>query len=61
MIRVQGLDLQWPMSETSILPVFLHYWGGTGRTWGLVIENWRTATAALRPIFAGWGGSTRKR
>ena len=40
MIRVQGLDFHvCDVRGNRPALVFLHYWGGTGRTWDLVIRR----------------------
>jgi len=39
--------------------VFVHYWGGTGRTWDLVAAKLSRAYRCVAPDLRGWGGSDR--
>ena len=39
--------------------VFLHYWGGTGRTWDLVASQLSGRHRCIAPDLRGWGGSSR--
>jgi pimeloyl-ACP methyl ester carboxylesterase len=39
--------------------VFLHYWGGTGRTWDLVARQLSERHRCIAPDLRGWGGSDR--
>jgi len=41
--------------------VFLHYWGGTGRTWDLVAEPLSERHRCAAPDLRGWSGSDKKR
>jgi pimeloyl-ACP methyl ester carboxylesterase len=40
--------------------VFMHYWGGTGRTWDLVAKPLSERHRCVAPDLRGWGGSDRK-
>jgi pimeloyl-ACP methyl ester carboxylesterase len=39
--------------------VFLHYWGGTGRTWDLVAEQLSAQHRCIAPDLRGWGESDK--
>jgi pimeloyl-ACP methyl ester carboxylesterase len=39
--------------------VFLHYWGGTGRTWDLVVSQLSEAHRCVAIDMRGWGGSDK--
>ena len=39
--------------------VFVHYWGGTGRTWDLVAGRLSEQHRCVAPDLRGWGGSDR--
>ncbi|HEX7386538.1 MAG TPA: alpha/beta hydrolase [Castellaniella sp.] len=41
--------------------VFLHYWGGTGRTWADVMGRLSHQCRCLAPDLPGWGGSSPSR
>ena len=61
MVRVQGLDFQLrDGGDQQPALVFLHYWGGTGRTWGLVIRELAGRRRCVAPDLRGWGGSDKK-
>jgi pimeloyl-ACP methyl ester carboxylesterase len=61
MICVQGLDFQVrDVGDQQPALVFLHYWGGTGRTWGLVIRELADRHRCVAPDLRGWGGSDKK-
>lgn len=38
--------------------VFLHYWGGSGRTWGPVIQRLAGTARCVAPDHRGWGHSS---
>jgi pimeloyl-ACP methyl ester carboxylesterase len=60
MVRVQGLNFQVrDVGDKQPALVFLHYWGGTGRTWGLVIRELAGHHRCIAPDFRGWGGSDK--
>jgi pimeloyl-ACP methyl ester carboxylesterase len=60
-VRVQGLDFQVrDTGDQQPALVFLHYWGGTGRTWGLVIRELADRHRCVAPDLRGWGGSDKK-
>jgi len=40
--------------------VFVHYWGGTGRTWDLVAERLSAQHRCIAPDLRGWGESDKK-
>ena len=46
-------------SETAL--VFLHYWGGSGRTWDNVVTRLRNDYRCITPDLPGWGQSTPSR
>ena len=48
------------MSGTSNPRWSFDYWGGTGRTWGLVIREMAGRRRCVAPDLRGWGGRTRK-
>lgn len=57
-IRTRGADLivnDVGSGEPAF--VFLHYWGGSARTWGPVIERLPPAIRAVAIDQRGWGGS----
>jgi pimeloyl-ACP methyl ester carboxylesterase len=39
--------------------VFIHYWGGTGRTWDLVARPLSERHRCVAPDLRGWGGSDK--
>src|SRR6266566_9202995 len=56
MVRVQELDFQVrDGGDQQPALVFLHYWGGTGRTWGLVIRELADRHRCVAPDLRGWG------
>ena len=62
MVRVQELDFQVrDVGDQQPALVFLHYWGGTGRTWGLVIRELADRHRCVAPDLRGWGGSDKAR
>src|SRR5258708_33825850 len=62
MIRVQGLDLQVrDVGDQHPALVFLHYWGGTGRTGGLVTRELADPPRCVAPDLRGGGGAGKKR
>lgn len=57
-VRVNGTDLHVAEAGAgSPALVFLHYWGGSGRTWGSVIESLSTTNRCVAIDFRGWGRS----
>jgi len=61
MIRVQGLDFHVrDVGGNRPALVFLHYWGGTGRTWDLVIREVAGRHRCVAPDLRGWGESDKK-
>ena len=61
MIRVQGLDFHVrDIGDKQPALVFLHYWGGTGRTWDLVIREMAGYHRCVAPDLRGWGESDKK-
>src|SRR5690625_2969981 len=46
-------------SETAL--VFLHYWGGSGRTWDEVVAALRDDYRCIAPDLPGWGQSSPSR
>ena len=60
-IRVQGLDFHVRDVEGNRPAlVFIHYWGGTGRTWDLVIREMAGRHRCVAPDLRGWGKSDKK-
>jgi pimeloyl-ACP methyl ester carboxylesterase len=60
MIRVQGLDFHLRDVEGNRPAlVFIHYWGGTGRTWDLVIREMAGRHRCVAPDLRGWGKSDK--
>jgi pimeloyl-ACP methyl ester carboxylesterase len=60
MIRVQGLDFHVSDVEGNQPElVFIHYWGGTGRTWDLVIREMAGRHRCVAPDLRGWGKSDK--
>lgn len=58
--RVNGVDLHVvEAGEGSPALVFLHYWGGSSRTWGPVIEGLSTNSRCVAIDFRGWGQSSK--
>lgn len=61
MIRAQCLRLQVrDIGNRQPALIFLHYWGGTGRTWDLVIRKLTDCHRCVAPDLRGWGGSDKK-
>jgi pimeloyl-ACP methyl ester carboxylesterase len=60
MVRVQELNFQVrDVGDKQPALVFLHYGGGTGRTWDLVIRELVGHHRCIAPDFRGWGGSDK--
>ncbi|MBR0801305.1 alpha/beta hydrolase [Bradyrhizobium jicamae] len=60
LVRVQGVDFQiHDVGDKQPALVFLHYWGGTGRTWDLVIREVSSRHRCVAPDLRGWGGSAK--
>ena len=58
---VNGVDIN--IVETgkgSPALVFLHYWGGSSRTWGPVIEGLSKTNRCVAIDFRGWGQSSKE-
>ena len=61
MIRVQGLDFHVrDVGGNRPALVFIHYWGGTGRTWDLVIREMVGRHRCVAPDLRGWGKSDKR-
>jgi pimeloyl-ACP methyl ester carboxylesterase len=61
MVRAQGLDFHVrDVGGNRPALVFLHYWGGTGRTWDLVIREVAGRHRCVAPDLCGWGESDKK-
>ena len=59
-LRANGLDFNVrDVGHKEPALVFLHYWGGTGRTWELVAEQLSERHRCVAPDFRGWGGSDK--
>lgn len=60
MISANGLTLHAEETGAGDLAlVFLHYWGGTARTWKPVIDALPTYVRSIALDARGWGGSDR--
>lgn len=61
-LRVSGLEFNVrDIGSNEPALVFLHYWGGTGRTWDLVARQLSERDRCIARDLRGWGGSNRKR
>ena len=61
MVRAQGLDFHVrDIGDKQPALVLLHYWGGTGRTWDLVIRELAGRHRCVAPDLRGWGMSDKK-
>jgi pimeloyl-ACP methyl ester carboxylesterase len=59
-LRVNGLDLNIrDVGSGDPALVFIHYWGGTGRTWDLVAKPLSAHHRCIAPDLRGWGGSDK--
>ncbi len=59
-VSANGLNLHVVQrGEASLAIVFLHYWGGSGRTWDPVIERLAARYRCVAPDLRGWGRSGR--
>jgi pimeloyl-ACP methyl ester carboxylesterase len=59
-IHVNGVDLNIvDVGEGAPALVFLHYWGGSSRTWSHVIEHLSRINRCIAIDFRGWGQSTK--
>jgi pimeloyl-ACP methyl ester carboxylesterase len=59
-VRAQGLDFQVrDVGGKQPTLVFLHYWGGTGRTWDLVVRELAGRHRCIAPDLRGWGRSAK--
>jgi pimeloyl-ACP methyl ester carboxylesterase len=59
-LRANGLDFNVrDIGSKEPALVFLHYWGGTGRTWDLVAKQLSDRHRCVAPDLRGWGGSDR--
>jgi pimeloyl-ACP methyl ester carboxylesterase len=59
-LRVNGLDFNIrDIGSKEPALVFIHYWGGTGRTWDLVAQPLSEHYRCVAPDLRGWGGSDR--
>ena len=57
-LRVNGLDFNIrDIGSGDPALVFIHYWGGTGRTWDLVAKPLSARHRCVAPDLRGWGGS----
>jgi pimeloyl-ACP methyl ester carboxylesterase len=60
-LRANGLDFNIRdigIKEPAL--IFIHYWGGTGRTWDLVAKPLSDRHRCVAPDLRGWGGSDKK-
>lgn len=59
-LRVNDVDLNVvDVGAGSPCLVFLHYWGGSMRTWARVIENLSDTNRCVALDFRGWGESAK--
>ena len=59
-INVNGLNLLLrDVGSGSPALLFVHYWGGTGRTWDLVATELRRHHRCVALDLRGWGGSDK--
>ena len=59
-LHVNGLDFNVrEIGSTQPALVFIHYWGGTGRTRDLVAKSLSERHRCIAPDLRGWGGSDR--
>jgi len=59
-VHANGLDFNVrDIGSKEPALVFLHYWGGTGRTWDLVAKQLSERHRCVAPDLRGWGGSDR--
>jgi pimeloyl-ACP methyl ester carboxylesterase len=59
-LRANGLDFNVrDIGNKEPALVFIHYWGGTGRTWDLVARQLSERHRCVAPDLRGWGGSDR--
>jgi pimeloyl-ACP methyl ester carboxylesterase len=60
-LHVSGLDFNVrSIGSKEPALVFIHYWGGTGRTWDLVGKQLYERHRCVAPDLRGWGGSDKK-
>jgi 3-oxoadipate enol-lactonase len=60
-IRIGQLEIYAEeRSEGSPASVFIHYWGGSRRTWSAVIERLRHRSRCIAVDLRGWGKSGRQ-
>lgn len=59
-LHVNGVDVNVvDVGEGGPALVFLHFWGGSSRTWGPVIENLSRVARCIAIDFRGWGRSNK--
>jgi pimeloyl-ACP methyl ester carboxylesterase len=59
-LHVNGVDLNVVDIGTGApVLVFLHYWGGSSRTWAPVMEQLATTNRCVAIDFRGWGRSSK--
>lgn len=60
-IHVNGVDINLiDRGEGSPTLLFLHFWGGSSRTWGPVVESLSEVNRCVAIDFRGWGGSSKE-
>lgn len=58
--RVKGVDINVvEAGEGNPTVLFLHYWGGSSRTWGPTIETLSKTNRSIAIDFRGWGESSK--
>lgn len=59
-LHVNGVDLHLvEVGEGTTTLLFLHYWGGSSRTWEPVMEQLATTQRCVALDFRGWGRSSK--
>jgi pimeloyl-ACP methyl ester carboxylesterase len=59
-LRANGLEFNVrDIGAGEPILVFIHYWGGTGRTWDLVAEQLSSGQRCVAPDLRGWGASDK--
>lgn len=59
-IRANGVDINVvEAGEGDPTALFLHYWGGSTRTWGPTIDDLSTSNRCIAVDFRGWGESSK--
>src|SRR5689334_13578935 len=60
LVRVNDVDLNVvTVGRGAAALVFLHYWGGSSRTWAPVMEHLASSNRCVAIDFRGWGESSK--